>query len=89
MKVRARSYVVMVMVAVLETTSLLTPYSVQGGEAQATAVAELVSPAALDLSKILAVSASRPTTRESACQVKPEVKVMTVDGKTIITIDYN
>jgi hypothetical protein len=72
---------------------LLTPARVQGAVAHATTSAEVINPAMIDTSKMLAAAAAGeagPSSEKTAAKLaQPEVKAVIVDGVTFLSIDYN
>jgi hypothetical protein len=69
------------------------PVQVQGAEAQARVVAEVMNPAALDTASLLAtVTAGAPGrlgAGQTVQQVEPEVSIQAVQGVTWLNIDFN
>jgi hypothetical protein len=83
-------------IIILGVFCLLSAFA--AGESQAAvahvrASAEVIDPAVIDCSKILANAAAEAAgkTADSAAaqQAQPEVKVVTVEGVTWLSIDYN
>lgn len=84
----------MVLISSIFIWGVTAPDPVQAAVAHARASAEVLNPAAIDSSQILADAApeSPAKTSETAVArqpIQPEVKIVTAEGVTWLSIDYN
>jgi len=96
MKTKFRSrYAVALTVALVAIMGMIlaAPPRLEGAEARATVSAEVVDPAAIDASMILADAAADAAGRldhpADQRQVAPQVQVLVVEGVTFLYVDYN
>lgn len=75
------------------TLLALVPVQAQGAVAQGRVVAEVMNPAALDtaslLEAVLAGATRRGGAGQTAPQVQPEVRLLSIQGVTWLNIDYD
>jgi len=91
MKTKFRSrYAVALTVALVAIMGMIlaAPPRLEGAEARATVSAEVVDPAAIDASMILADAAGLDHPADQR-QVAPQVQVLVVEGVTFLCVDYN
>jgi len=73
--------------------SFFVPADLQAAVAQVRVSAEVIDPAVIDCSKILAgaaaETAAKTTDTAAAQKAQPEIKIVTLEGVTWLSIDYN
>jgi len=80
-------------IGVIWTLLTLAPVQVQGAVALGRCAAEVVNPAALDTASLLATAVAgmrgRGATGPTVQEVQPELSLLTVQGVTSLSFDYN